>query len=204
MYNVKLKRDFIKLSDAGLAARSAQIVNSLTANFSTAPFLPGLITLGQDFAAKLALAITGDKVKKAEKNAARQELIVALVQAIPYLEMTCGDDDVLAAKTGYSVVARPGSSPMVTPATNITVSNGLNPGELALRFDTVPGAYGYSYQYTLDPITESSIWSSTIGKRIKYTFTGLQTGQRYWVRVVAVGRNEQAAESEPVLTRIVQ
>lgn len=204
MVTVRFKRDFSKLSDADLATRTSLIITCLTDNFTEIPFLPDLQALRNDFVAKLALAQEGGRVMKAEKNVVRRDLLNMLTAGIPFMETTCEGDEVLGLKTGYTLITRNSASPVLLPATNLVVTNGVNPGELDLRFSRVAGAYSYSYQYTLHPPAEGSIWTSDVGTRIKHTFTGLQAGQRYWVRVVACGRNGQTTISEAVLSRIVQ
>lgn len=201
---VRFKRNFYRDSDPTLASRSSLIVASLTMHFPTAPFLADLTDSKTNFINLHNSAVAGGRIDKAAKNVARRDLIAGLVGAIPYLEMTCGEDTVKAAETSYDIIGKPGTSPAPVPATNVAVVNGDNPGELKLRFDKVPGAYSYDYQITPDPLTDASVWQSNIGKRLRFTFTGLETGKRYWVRIVAVGKNGQTAYSEPVLTKIVQ
>ena len=204
MVTVRFKRDFAKLSDAELATRTLLVLTCLTDNFTDIPFLAQLQALYNEFVAKMALAQEGSRAAKAEKNVVRRDLVDLLVGGIPFMEVTCEGDEVLALKTGYTLFTRHGASPVLQPATNLAVTNGVNPGELELRFAKVASAYSYSYQYTLHPPAEGGAWASEVGTRIRHTFTGLQAGQRYWVRVVAVGRNGQTTTSEAILSRIVQ
>ncbi|MGN6165021.1 MAG: fibronectin type III domain-containing protein, partial [Flavisolibacter sp.] len=69
---------------------------------------------------------------------------------------------------------------------------------------TLKGALTYVYQYTEDPLGEDSVWISQNSTLSKITITDLQPGKKYWVRVIAYGRNEQEVISDPVLSRLVQ
>ena len=60
------------------------------------------------------------------------------------------------------------------------------------------------YMAAPDPITENTVWISKLGTEMSYTFTGLEVGKRYWMKVVAMGTRGQNVPSEPILTRLVQ
>jgi hypothetical protein len=70
-------------------------------------------------------------------------------------------------------------------------------------FARVPGARSYQYQYTEEPLTDSSVWLTQTGTRRKNLFTGLESRKRFWVRVGAVGDHKQLVFSDP-LSRVVQ
>ena len=65
------------------------------------------------------------------------------------------------------------------------------------------GAVGYAYQYTQDPITENSAWQTVVGTSRKVVFAGLESGKKYWCRVIVIGTKGQGVFSTPI-SRVVQ
>ena len=72
-----------------------------------------------------------------------------------------------------------------------------------LKFAKVPGSRSYVYQIALEPVTSDADWKNFAGTRRKYSFTGLVSGQRYFVRVLAIGSGNQAVYSA-VVSRVAQ
>jgi hypothetical protein len=63
----------------------------------------------------------------------------------------------------------------------------------------VTGARAYIHQCAIDPLTGSSAWISKVIAEPIYTFTGLQSKERYLFKVVAVGFKGQEV-SAPAVT----
>ena len=76
-------------------------------------------------------------------------------------------------------------------------------GQAALRVKKVSGAKVYMYQYTKVQPADESVWLSVGSSDREHTFTDLESGVRYWFRVVAIGINKQVAFS-PVVTWLIQ
>lgn len=203
---LRITNGFDKLSDANLETRAGAILSAMTANVSFPTPSPTLVvvqTATTDFAIALAKAKTGSEYDKAFKNSKREELITLLHSLGNYVLFTANGDELIAKSSGYGIAKTPAPAPEVTPATNQKLEDGQNAGELKYSFDKVPGAKSYMYQYTPDPITESSVWQSVPGTIRKALFTGLQSGKKYWCRVFTVGTGGQGVYSEPV-SRVVQ
>ena len=203
---LRITNGFDKLSDANLETRAGAILSAMTGNVSfptPSPALATVQTAATDFAIALAKAKTGSEYDKAFKNSKREELITLLHSLGNYVLFTANGDELMAKSSGYSIARTPSPAPGVTPATNQKLEDGANAGELKFSFDKVPGARSYMYQYTPDPVTESSVWQSMPGTVRKTVFTGLQSGTRYWCRVIAIGTGGQGVYSDAV-SRIVQ
>ena len=204
MTTLRIINGFNRLSDAALEAKTNQIVNDLTLHFPSAPTLAALAAARDEFVAALAVAADGSLIQKAIKNQKRLELINQHYVMIPYVQMACAGDRVMALKSGYNIARDPSPSPSLTPAQNLAVVNGISSGELLLTFNKVPGARSYIYQSTPDPLTDASVWSINTGTSRKHLFTGLEAGKRYWIRVIALGVKNQEVYSDPVLSKLVQ
>jgi hypothetical protein len=195
-----------RLNDDSLEARASQILLAMTgnANFPTpSPTLTVLQTAISDFSIALSKAKAGSDYDKAVKNSKREALIVLIHSLSNYVLFTANGDELVAKSSGFTIAKAPSSGPLVTAATNQKLEDGQNPGELKFSFDKVPGATGYIYGHTPDPITPSSIWKTLPGTTRKTVFTGLESGERYWCRVMAIGKGGQGVYSEPI-SRVVQ
>ena len=91
----------------------------------------------------------------------------------------------------------------IEPAENLKLKPGLNSGEARLSFSKVRGSKSNAYQCTPDPLTDDSVWQSEMGTISKHTFTGLESGKRYWFRVMTVGINGQCVYSAAISTIIL-
>jgi len=76
-------------------------------------------------------------------------------------------------------------------------------GQATTRVKRVTGARAYIHEYTPDPITSDSKWTSEFIAEREHTFTGLQSVVKYWFRVTAIGTNKQKVYS-PTVSRVVQ
>ena len=206
MSMLKLNGDFNRLSDSALEVKTNNIITSMTGRPEFPTPTPDLATMQtglNSFSSALAIAKTGNSYEKAFKNQKRAELIVLLQRLAVYVLFTANNDPLVAKLSGFSIAKNPSPAPEVTAATNQQLEDGANAGELKYSFDRVPGAKSYVYQWTTDPITPDSNWTSIVGTVSKITITGLESGKRYWCRVIAIGTNGQGVYSEPV-SRLVQ
>jgi hypothetical protein len=203
---LRITNGFDKLSDNDLEVRANNIIASMTGNadFPTpTPTLAAMQAAADAYTNALAKAKTGSLYEKAFKNQKKAELTDLLHSLGNYVLFTANGDALKARSSGFNIAKGPSPSPQVTPAANQQLEDGPNTGELAYSFGRVAGAKSYIYQYTTDPLTESSAWKSEVGTVRRIVFTGLESGKKYWCRVMAIGINGQGVYSEPV-SRIVQ
>ena len=180
------------MSDAALLARTNSIITSLTENFSTAPGLAALATARDQFTTDLAVAKQGSTYQKAVKNDSRAKLIGLLHKMGDYIVYTSNGDRTIALSSGFSIAP-----------TGLELTDGASAGSMDLKFAKVPGSRSYVYQIALEPVTSDADWKNFAGTRRKYSFTGLVSGQRYFVRVLAIGSGNQAVYSA-VVSRVAQ
>ena len=203
---LRITNGFNKLNDDSLEARAGQILLAMTGNtnFPTpTPALTVLQTAISDYSIALSKAKTGSEYDKAIKNSKRDALINVLHSLGNYVLFTADGDELVAKSSAYNIAKSPSPAPEVTAATNQKLEDGPNTGDLKYSFDKVPGARSYMYQYTADPITENSVWQSQPGTVRRTVFTGLQSGKKYWCRVLSLGTGGQGVYSDPVW-RVVQ
>jgi hypothetical protein len=202
---VKVTNGFGELSDNDLSARAKYIKDQMTDNthFPTPdPALTTVQTAISAFDAALLQARTGNRQDIVMKNVKRDELVNLVHLLGNYVLFSSKGDAAVATSSGFRIAKGPEPAPTITAPEAVTLAEGLNPGELLLSFKKVPSARSYVYAYTADPLTADSEWQTQIGTIAKNTFTGLDSGKRYWCRVAAVGINKQMVYSDAV-ARIV-
>jgi len=112
-------------------------------------------------------------------------------------------DPVLVAKSSGFNIAKGGTPTVLGSVENLQLTDGINPGELVALFNSVTGAKGFVYQYTDDPTLAEGSWRSEVGTSRRVVLSGLQSGKKYFVRIIAIGANDQKCVSDAV-SRLVQ
>ena len=149
----------------------------------------------------MTLAQSGDRALIAAKNQKKEALTTTLFKLANYVNLTAVGNLAALLSTGMELAKDRTPSVLTKPA--ISVANGQNPGEMIVYVDSVDGSTSFMYQYTVDPVTDSSVWSSQGNNTRSYTFTGLESGKKFWFRVAAVGTNSQQLLSEVVSAMVL-
>ena len=193
----KIKFNFSRYTDSDLETKAGAILQSMTGNPnfpSPIPTLAELQTALTNYSNALVNAADLGKLNVATKNQCRQTLELLLGQLGMYVMYIANGNAVILTSSGYSLAKEPEPIALENPG-SITLSNGITSGQLVATVKSVPGAKGYLHQITPDPMTPQSQWVSTASTRSKKVYNDLQPGQKYWVRIVAVGTEEQLAYS---------
>jgi hypothetical protein len=203
----RIKTGFYAYTGIGIVGYTQSILIALTdnANFPLTQAL--LVPLGdvlKSFSDALANAQTRDKVAVGLKNTARTELEIQLLTvANSVSNEALGNRDKLLS-CGFELYKNSNTpAPALGPVKDFTVTDGINPGQLKLQAKGPAGAKSYVHQYTPDPITPSSVWISYTSTLKEYTFSNLESGKKYWGRMIAIGVKDQVSISNPA-SRIVQ
>lgn len=195
---------FDRLSGPNLLNYAQVVKQKIDENFPTAPDLAMFTTKTDNFAAALTAAQQGGVQEKALRDQARTELIDEMHHMADWCQYTCNGDRTMLLKTGFRLNKENNTpSPAITAAKGQELTDGANSGVLLYSFDKVPGATSYIYEITPDPFTANTVWKAETGTVTNATFTGLESGKRYWVRVQALGKDGQCVHSEPI-SRISQ
>ena len=204
----KIKLDFNRYNDTALLVLVKACLLALTGNLFfpslSNPSLAEFQTAINAYDAALAAASDKSKNDITAKDARREELINLLLKlSLQLMQIADGNLEMLVS-TGLPLYkTREPRPPMGIPAIE-SIENGLNAGELNVSLFFLEDARTFIYQYTEDPLSADSVWKNLNCTRVKQTITGLQTGKRYWIRIIAYGTKNQMTISDPVLSRIVQ
>ena len=201
----KVVKAFKRLSDANLLAFGNNVTVSMAAAvaiFPTpSPSLENVNTMLGSFEGLIQTASGRDKVQVELKNQCRFELLMMLSQLADYVNSITTDAGQLV-QSGFELNKVPAPVTLEAP-TRMVLLDGTNNGELTLKFKRAKGASSYLHQYTTDPLLPEDGWISIPSTTTTYTFKGLTRGATYYVRSVAVGSNQQTANSI-VLNRVSQ
>jgi hypothetical protein len=159
------------------------------------PKLEDVIKASQTYASLLLEAKGGDRIKVALKRTAKKDLVEILRALANYVMSVSRGDDGILATSGFALVKKRELAPLLTNPQKFGVKPGLNKGEIMTSVERIPGARSYVHEYTMDPVTDASVWTSVASANRKHLFTNLQSGKTYWFRVAAIGINGQIVYS---------
>ncbi len=201
----KINTSFTSFSDANLEQKAAYILEQMTSNANYASPLPTLAelqTATTTYNLYLTAAAGLDRTQVALKNEARQTLEVILSRLGMYVMNVALGNAAMLTTSGFTL-NKPGDVVYIDNPGNVTIANGVTAGEMIVSVTAVNGAKSYQHQIAIEQPTEATEWKSTASSRSKFTYTSLQPGKQYWVRVAAIGSREQIAYS-PVATQFAQ
>lgn len=203
-----------RLNDAHLMAKSGLVIVSMTDNPrfplpwpAPTPSLDELNTARDNFCAAVYACATRDTVKIEQRNAAREVLIALLRRLVPYLEFAAQGDVTALASTGFDLrrdIVRGSPGPLPAPE-GLKLVHGVSSGGVEVRFSKLPGAVSYEIQIAQgDPTLEESWRHATVAPNTRnIVLSGLQPGQKIWVRVRGVKLGSEARWSEPIAIIVV-
>jgi hypothetical protein len=195
MSKANLSLSFSKFSDDRLETKAESILQMLTGNPffpSPVPSLAELATALDAYKLALVEAQTKDKSKIATKRACRTALVTVLQELGRYITYVANGNEEKLVSSGFDVSRQREPSVLAEPGV-VTVSQGISSGRLVASLPRVAGAYSYLYQITPDPLVPESTWDSMPLNRSTGVFENLIPGQKYWIRVAAVGSGTQIA-----------
>ncbi len=206
LYSGSVTRPYNGRSDSHLLVETQSIVTGMTGNPNfpdPTPDMPTFSAAVNAYSLQLSRAATRDAYSIAVKNLRRSELIDLCVQLSNSVENTANGDVDKLISSRLPLKKKPQSVVIGLPA-NLRITNGLNPGELVLKVNSMKGATSFNFTYTQDPPTETSVWVPMMCSRSRCVVPGLQSGKRYWFKVAAVGRKGQMVWGETLLSPYVQ
>ena len=204
MSQVKLGLDTLSLVDQIKSGRAIVTAMSGNPNFTTpAPPL-------SDITDAINLAEAAMLDQKARDSAAQQATLVLhnaqldmtnkLTSLGAYVQNTSLGDALKIKSAGMEIRSDAAPIGALPAPENLSATTGDMPGEIDLHWNRVRGATAYVTQYTLDPLSPGSVWTTCPpSTKSKCTVPGLTAGGRYWFRVAAVGAAGQGPWSDPAL-----
>lgn len=196
---LKLKNGFNRMSDPTLETRANQILGHMYGN----PNFPAPVPTGEEmeafigaFSSVLTQCKNGDRVKIAEKNQNRKLLVQKLHLWSHYVLLKSEGDEVKALSSGFSIAAASSTRPPLQKPAALSITNGINNGEILCKGKRVAGAVSYVFEFaTLEGMT-SDQWNRIAATKTKQTISNLNRGTLYYCRIGAIGSNNQLVYSD--------
>lgn len=202
----KVNMPYNNWPDTTLATEGMTIQTAMTDN----PWFPVTVPTVEDFSnavgdyiVQLGKAGTRDMNAVASKNTKRRDLIAMCIQLGNDVTTRANGNVEMLVSTALPLKRRP-QTVVITNPTNFRITNGLNPGELVLKVDSMKGARSFVFEYTEYPPGPESIWTRTTCSSSRCVITGLTAGKQYWFRVAAIGGKGQQVWGETLISPYVQ
>lgn len=202
---VRIKTTFKQSSDAELSKLAHRISESLKSNPNFPDPVPSQADLERVVREyQLAISVAGrkDRTLISAKNDKKAELQAMLSQLAVYIESASQGDRTRLLSSGFDITRDKNEPLALAPISQLIVDIGP-PGQATTRVKKVNGARSYVHQYTPDPITSDSVWVSETHTERQHTFSNLKSVNKYWFRVIAVGRGKQNVYS-PAVSSVIQ
>ena len=193
----KISLSFNRYTDDSLETKAGSILQMLTGNTyfpGPVPDLATLQTMVSAYQTALVDARSRDIVKVAIKRSARTALINCLRNLGQYVMWIANGNEEILVSSGFTLAKQPEPLWLQEPG-RVTLSNGISSGRLVAKLKRVKGAYSYIYQISTDPLHAEANWTSRTLAQCSAVFADLIPGQKYYIRVGAVGSRNQIAFS---------
>ena len=200
---IKVKLELQRLNDTGVGTLGTTVKNSMTTNAAEFPASAGSVT-----ALGTALTAFGTARQAAEDGKVAQQALVDAKDAARATVEDClrtlagqvnevakGDANVI--HDAGMAASSEGGPVLMTQVLNLSVTGGDEIGQLDLQWDPVAGARIYKVQVSSDTVSPPANWiEKATSTKSKCSLTGLVSASKVWVRVKAVGANDEGAWSD--------
>ena len=202
----KIIIDYSKMRDAELLSFARVIILHMDKNpnfTAPVPTVADFTTTVDSYETALTDAGNHDRQAVARKNTLKTEVNSGLRSWAMYVNtVSQGDADKLAS-SNFKMAKQREPVHLAAPVIK-AVMQGINPGSLQVVIKKPKGSKTLNYMIARDPITEATEWETFGDSRSKFVFTDLEQGAKYWIKVVAIGSNNQAVQSDEVAQYVMQ
>jgi hypothetical protein len=200
----RILQGYKKQSDADFA----QLANRIVTKMKDEPLLPNppeeLKALGEllpTFRTAVVHASGRGRNNVAIKNDIRVKMEAQIAIVADYVSRVANGDLTTLLSSGFDISGTKKVNDL-RPIGTLEVKID-NPKEAVTKVKRVRGARAYIHQYTPEPLTNTSTWTTKVLAVNTHTFTGLQSKERYLFQVIAIGSKGQEVFS-PVVARVIQ
>jgi hypothetical protein len=205
MFMKKTTNGFPKLSSAEFTQRLGVIISSMANNakfVSLSAQVDVLITKANAYYILDAKAAKGDRDVLLARKASRQDITDFLHRlGFSVSAIASGNAEVLSSSGFPFSKDAQKTNPMFKPEPP-RVSSGTNNGDIDCRTSTQKGMKTVNYYISSDEssLTDNSStgWTVISSNSTKFTFSNLNSGQRYYMKVGLVGVRGQEVVSDPI------
>lgn len=189
------------MADPELETRTSQILFGMTKNSNFAKPIP-TVEVAQEaadaFSAALGMCSEGDRLKIAIKNQKRKALLDVLHQWAFYVLLTANGNEAIAISSGFKIGKAPAPAPPLAKPEAPSLSSGIDPGEIVCAGKRLAGAISYLHQYATEAMLIENNWQAIPSSKCTCLITNLNSGEKYYFRIAALGSKEQLVYSDVV------
>ena len=139
-----------------------------------------------------------DKNKVATMKLRRKEMLFIMSQEAAYVQQASGGELEKIQSSGFDVVKpKAPHSDTAGIVTNVRLSDGLSTGKIRVDFDKADNAIMYVILVAHD-VDFTDMEPKGITTKTHKEIGPFKSGEKIWVKVVALGREEPGTPSEPV------
>jgi hypothetical protein len=199
-----IKAGLARLNAKSLSLFTRSLIQEMTgnANFSDPqPALADITTKLTEFEALSTTALNGTKRDLYRRNISEKELKNMLRTLSSYVAMVASGDGDVILSSGFDIKRESEPVPPLTRPVALKAMRSSHSGVVTLDWAKVENAVTYQVSMTTaDPAVEAPQWIQTgLTTKSKLEVTNLIPGQYYWFRVMAVGRTDISAYSDPAM-----
>ena len=205
----KVKLSLNSYNPDGLVAFANTVKTAMTgnANFATPnPTLTAFGTLITTANTKIAAynsLVAAAETGLADRDAALAALRAGFSQLGDYVQNVTAGDQVKIESAGIPVRSA-GTPTTMTQVLDLALTPGDNPGSVDAMWKPVAGVRSYECQVnTVNPDVEANWSFKKSTSKSSVTLEGLTSGAKLWVRVRAIGTNDNAGPYSDPATNVV-
>ncbi|CAN5295579.1 hypothetical protein BH11BAC6_BH11BAC6_13700 [soil metagenome] len=195
---VKAIKSFVRFTNSLLITFCEFVLEGVAANATLfavpLPTIASIQTTLDAFDAAVLAAETRERVKITARNQLRKQLLAEMRQLCDYVNTIAQGNANTVAASNFDPSKQRAPRHIAAPAAP-KVTQGINPGDIDSKCPAVAGAVSYLHQVLAENAPAGTEWTSFSSSRSQYTFTKLQRGVVYRIRVVVTGSNGQVVYS---------
>jgi hypothetical protein len=197
----KILFNFRRQSDSKFQTRAEAIETAMNGNPNFPAPVPAIADLTDAinaYSAALSGAQSRDRTKIEIKKDMRRQLETLLVNLAASVTCTAAGSRSIMISSGFDVNSGTMNARILGTGENFQLRYGKNPGKVISSINGVANATKYIHQYTPDPVTANSKWTSIYSSSCKTTITGLEPLKRYWFRIIITGWRNQQVQTDAI------
>ena len=198
----KVKAGISRLTSTGLVEKAGTIVTSMTGNpayASLQTLLPPISAAADDLAAaNQAAKFNGGKKEHEQRRVSEAALRTLINNLVPQVQTASGGVAEVILSAGFDTVKRPEHHPAPNEPQKLEALLTAYEGSIKLRWATDKHADYYQVELVDDKEVFEVVATTT---RANHMLTGLESGRKYTIRVVAVNTAGTSPASEPIIAK---
>jgi hypothetical protein len=203
MKKIRIVTGFMRFTQTKLLQKAQAILQGMTGNPNFPTPTPALTELSAANAAfATALANPKSAANTALKKQLRAVLITILNQLALYVQMNGNNDATILLSSGYSLSKTRQPFGVLAKASNFRALP-LHNCMIKLSNKKIAGADSYSYEYTLAPVVDTSVWTVVNSTKASTVITNLTSGSCYAFRVAGIGANPTIVYSDVITSYVL-